>query len=222
VSFEDLEGSLVVRNFDDFSILVEISSGVLQVYNPCQTGLLNIEATTDTLVCRPANVKTYTDVCKYSDDNAFPRLIFNQTGNTSTVMFQFINRTNVSLKNFNVIGDVRRSVLQSGVYVKDSTKVHIENVKAIAFSRAGFRVETTNTVDILSSVSVCHSHYGFEIMNSNAVTVTDLSLVQDNRIGFRIHHNNMLKIKNNVLINNEFTFDIRNDTMLNVNENTFG
>lgn len=222
VSFEDLEGSSVVRNFDDFSILVEISSGVLQVYNPCQTGVLNIEATTETLVCRPANVKTYTDVCKYSDDNAFPQLIFNQTGNTSTVMFQFINKTNVSLKNFNVIGDVRRTVLQSGVYFKDSTKVNIENVKAIAFSRAGFRVETTDTVDILNSVSVCHSNYGFEIMNSNAVTVTDLSLVQDNRIGFRIYHNNMLKIMNNVLINNEFTFDIRNDTMLNVNDNTFG
>jgi nitrous oxidase accessory protein NosD len=146
----------------------------------------------------------------------------NLAASASTVMFQTINKTNVSLKNFNVIGDVKRAVLQSGVYFKDSKNIVIENVKAIAFSRAGFRVETTDTVDILNSVSVCHSHYGFEIMNSNAVTVTDLSLVQDNRIGFRIHHNTLLTIVNNVLINNEYTFDIRNDTMLNVNENTFG
>jgi hypothetical protein len=172
-------------------------------------------------VCKQANATVYNNVCKYKNDNMYPLLKFNSVATGSTVMFQTINKKNIVLKNFNIIGDVSRTVLQSGLYFKDTENIYVENVKAIAFSRAGFRVETSNTMKVSNSASVCNNNFGFEIIRSIGVKITDSSVVQDNKIGFKIHHNVNLTIIHNILMNNEYTFDLRNDTQLNVNENTF-
>ena len=223
ISFEDLEGATPWRNFDDFSFSVDITSGNVDVYSACKGGLLNTVETksSESLVCKQANATVYNNVCKYKNDNMYPLLRFNSVVTGSTVMFQTINKKNIVLKNFNVIGDVTRTVLQSGLYFKDTENIYVENVKAIAFSRAGFRVENSNVMKVSDSASVCNNNFGFEIVRSIGVKITDNSIVQDNKIGFKIHHNVDLTIINNILMNNEYTFDLRNDTQLNVNQNTF-
>jgi parallel beta-helix repeat protein len=222
VSFEDLEGLVSYRNFDDFGLNVNVTYGEIGVYSPCPNGFANVAKSVDTLVCKQENAKKYENTCTFKLDSEYPMMKYTSSVVGSTVMFQTINKTNISIKNLNLEGVGSENVLQSGLYFKQCSNIKILEVAMFSFSRAGLRVQDTNDLIVVKSKFACNNYYGVEVVNSTQSTFTNTCIVQENRYGFKIHDNDIMTIQDNVITSNMYTFDMRNDSRLNIQENIFG
>lgn len=222
VSFEDLTGEVPVRNFDDFTIDVNTTFGTVDMYVQCEKGFDKVAKSVDSLVCKQENSKEFENKCEFKLENEFPLLKYTTSQNGTTVMFQTINRTNISIKNINLEGVSTENVLQSGLYFRFCKNIKIEDVSMFSFSRAGLRVEQTDNVEVTRSRFACNNYYGIEVVNTTRSSFDDACVIQDNRYGFKIHNNNVMSIVNNVVVNNMYTFDMRNDTLLTIQDNVYG
>ena len=222
VSFEDLTGLVPVRNFDDFTIDVNITFGEVDMFVQCEAGFPKAAKSVDSLVCKQENSKVFNNTCNFKVKNDFPLLKYTTSQSGTTVMFQTINRTNITVMNLNLEGVSTENILQSGLYFRFCNNITIEGVSMFSFSRAGLRVEQTNDLKVTRSNFACNNYYGIEVVNATRSAFDDACIVQDNRYGFRIHNNHIMNIVNNVITNNMYTFDMRNDTHLTIQDNVYG